>query len=179
MPTYIAFLRAVNVGTRQVKMADLRTFLSDNGFDDVETHIQTGNLKVRSALRSDAKVETRLRELLSEEYGFDIPVIARTAKQLQDLLGTIDKAGSPLSAQAKAYVGFGRGRLDAQGVQALEAWEEKDERVVVYGSDIVLWLDKGFNQTRLTNARAEKLVGTETTFRGVPVVRAMVEKWAP
>ncbi|NHA70009.1 DUF1697 domain-containing protein, partial [Phycicoccus flavus] len=37
MPRYVAFLRAVNVGGRFVRMADLRAALAEAGFGDVET----------------------------------------------------------------------------------------------------------------------------------------------
>ena len=55
MPSYVAFLRAVNVGGRFVKMAELRAALEDAGFTDVETHIQSGNVFVRSRRRSTAR----------------------------------------------------------------------------------------------------------------------------
>ena len=54
MPSYVAFLRAVNVGGRFVKMAGLRTALEDAWFTDVATHIQSGNVFVRSGRRSGA-----------------------------------------------------------------------------------------------------------------------------
>jgi uncharacterized protein (DUF1697 family) len=39
MPTYTAFLRALNVGGRFAKMADLRTGLIHKGFGEVESYI--------------------------------------------------------------------------------------------------------------------------------------------
>ena len=47
MATFIAFLRAVNVGKRQVKMAGLRSELEANGFTDVATFIASGNVRGR------------------------------------------------------------------------------------------------------------------------------------
>ena len=61
MATYIAFLRAINVGGRFVKMSDLRAGLSHKGFGEVESYIQSGNLRFSSSLRSVAKVELRLQ----------------------------------------------------------------------------------------------------------------------
>lgn len=81
MPVWIGFLRAVNVGKRQVRMASLRTLLEAEGYEDVETHIQSGNLKVRSSARSAATVETDLRRAISAEFGFDVPVVVRTPRR--------------------------------------------------------------------------------------------------
>ena len=86
MPSYVAFLRAVNVGKRQVRMASLRTLLEAEGYEEVETHIQSGNLKVRSGVRSAAKVEADLRRAISDEFGFDVPVVVRTPAQLRTLV---------------------------------------------------------------------------------------------
>ena len=44
MPRYVAFLRAVNVGGRIVKMDELRRPFAAAGFADVETFIASGNV---------------------------------------------------------------------------------------------------------------------------------------
>ena len=95
MPTWIGFLRAVNVGKRQVKMQALRELLQDKGFEDVETHIQSGNLKVRCATRSPSRVEAELRTLISDAFGFDVPVVVRTPAQLRPALERAFAAGAP------------------------------------------------------------------------------------
>ena len=55
MPTFIAFLRAVNVGKRKYPMAELRDALTAAGFEKVQTHIQTGNVVFRTNLRSSRR----------------------------------------------------------------------------------------------------------------------------
>ena len=60
MATFIAFLRAVNVGKRQIKMAGLRTELEANGYTDMATFIAGGDLPVTTTMRSAAKVEKDL-----------------------------------------------------------------------------------------------------------------------
>lgn len=177
MPTYIAFLRAVNVGKRQVKMQRLREHLAQNGFDDVATHIQSGNVRVATSERSAAKLQSRLQSVLSEEFGFDIPVVVRTAGQLRRLVTTVDAKSSPLSADARVYVGLANAVPARDGVTVLDAWDVERERVTVIGSDIVAWYDKPFNEVTLTNARVEKLVKAHVTFRDMKVIRALAQKW--
>ncbi len=43
MSTYVALLRAVNVGGTKLPMADLRTLLEGLGLTDVRTYLQSGN----------------------------------------------------------------------------------------------------------------------------------------
>lgn len=177
MPTWIGFLRAVNVGKRQMRMQTLRELLEDNGFDDVETHIASGNLKVRSATRSAARVETQLRTLISESFGFDVPVVVRTPAQLRRLAAEADALESPIAADAGRYVTFMTGALDPAGVEALHAWDVETEAARVVGNDIVLFLAAGVQGATLTNTRIERLTGAVGTARNITVVRALAAKW--
>jgi len=177
MGVYIGFLRAVNVGKRQVRMERLRNVLSDNGFRDVETHIQSGNVKVTSSMRSAAKVEEELRRLISEAFGFDVPVVVRTPAQLRRLADDAEALASPIASDARRYVTFMTGDLAPDGVEALHAWDVPTEAARVVGSDIVLFLSDGVQGSKLTNARIEKLTGAVGTARNSTVVRALADKW--
>ncbi len=115
MPRYIAFLRAVNVGGRFVKMAELREALTAAGFDGVETHIQSGNVLVGSRRRSSPSVATELERCLGEWAGFDIPAIVRTPAEVTDLVAvggrhTVAARRSRGQALPRLRVGFGRRR---------------------------------------------------------------------
>lgn len=177
MATFVAFLRAVNVGQRWVTMQHLRDHLSEHGFTDVVTHIQSGNVRVTTSMRSVAKVESTLRGLISEEFGFDVPVIARTPAALRRAATEAEAATSPLGADARRYVTFTTGGISADGRAALEAWDEPGERVLVLGDDVLLFLTKPAHQAKLTNARLERLTGATGTARDLKVVRALAEKW--
>lgn len=179
MPTHIAFLRAVNIRPRWVKMELLRTVLQDNGFGDVETYIQSGNVRVTSPARSGAKVESQLREVISEHFGFDVPVVARTPAELRGLLREAEAMPSPIAADARRYVTFLSGQLDPDGVEALHAWDVATEAARVVGNDVVLFLAEGVQGAKLSNARIEKLTGAVGTARNLTVVRALVERWCP
>ena len=177
MPTYIGFLRAVNVGKRQVRMQALRELLSANGFGDVETHIQSGNVRVSTPLRSVAKVEQRLHELISDECGFDVPVVVRTPAQLRDVAREAEELESPVAVDANRYVTFMTGALSKDGVEALHAWDVATEGATVLGNDVVLFLAGGVQGARLTHDRIEKLTGATGTARNLTVVRTLADKW--
>ncbi|MEO7447322.1 MAG: DUF1697 domain-containing protein [Humibacillus sp.] len=177
MGTWIGFLRAVNVGKRQMKMQVLRDLLCDNGFGDVVTHIASGNVRVSTPLRSAAKVEASLRSVITDGFGFEVPVVVRSPAQLVTLAEAADALPSPLGPEARRYVTMTTGGLSAQGRTALEQWDPPGERAVVIGDDVVLFLTKPAHEATLTNARLEKLTGATGTARDLKVVRALAEKW--
>lgn len=178
MPDYIAFLRAVNIGNRQVKMERLRNMLSRNGFDDVRTHIASGNVRVTTPMRSAVKVEQKLREVISAEFGFDVPVIVRTPAQLVKLATDADVIESPVDDAAR-YVTLMTGTLDPDGITALEAWPHPDEGARIIGNDVVMFLRNGVGVAKMSNAKVEKLLRGTGTARNITVIRTLADKWSP
>ena len=67
--TWIALLRAVNIGTRRYLMADLRAALTAAGYTDVETHIHTGNVRLTGPETTAEAVERRLEAIFAADRG--------------------------------------------------------------------------------------------------------------
>ena len=180
MGTYIAFLRAMNVGGRFFKMADLRKGLSDNGFGDVESYIQSGNLRLRSGLRSVAEVELAVESVLEELCGFTVRTIIRTPTHLAALTAYGIGLESPLATlpkgEARRYVTFLKEDPDDALVAMMNGWDVPGERAHVNGREIHLWLAHPSHQAKLTNARIER-GGVVATTRDWKVVSALGEMW--
>ena len=86
MTSYVALLRAVNVGgTGKLPMADLRSLCSDLGFARVETYIASGNV-VFASKSSATRVKTDLEARLFDYAGKRVGVVVRTASEMQGVL---------------------------------------------------------------------------------------------
>lgn len=81
MTTYVAMLRAVNVGGRVVAMADLRAAFTDMGYSDARSYIQTGNV-VFGTSASPTKVQSAIEHGLEARFGHGITVVLRSGAQL-------------------------------------------------------------------------------------------------
>jgi len=69
MITYLALLRAINVGgTGKLPMADLKRMCIEAGFDVIGTYIQSGNVILRSSDTADV-AKSKLERRLQEEAG--------------------------------------------------------------------------------------------------------------
>jgi uncharacterized protein (DUF1697 family) len=79
--SYVALLRAVNVGGRQLKMADLKRIASELGLDSPTTFIASGNLLFTSG-KSEATVKKELESALTEHMGKTVEVMVRTAGEM-------------------------------------------------------------------------------------------------
>lgn len=178
MPGYVAFLRAVNVGGRYVRMAELRSTLEAAGYEGVETHIQSGNVAVTTRRRSAETVAAHLREVISEWAGFDVPCIVRTPAALTTLVDEVDAVPAMLPGEPKRYLAIADGEIPADAAAAFAAWDVEGERAAAVTGGVLAELGKGFHRTTLTNARIEKMTGRTTTWRDLGVVRTVAEKWS-
>ncbi len=86
MTSYVALLRAVNVGgTGKLPMADLRSLCCDLGFARVETYIASGNVVFASKAPA-ARVKSDLEARLLDYAGKRVDVVVRTASEMQAVL---------------------------------------------------------------------------------------------
>jgi uncharacterized protein (DUF1697 family) len=86
--TYIALLRAVNVGgTGKLPMADLKAMCISLGFTQVQTYIASGNVVFQSSL-VESKVQVALEAKLKAYAGKAVGVHIRNAAQMQAVLAT-------------------------------------------------------------------------------------------
>jgi uncharacterized protein (DUF1697 family) len=83
MQTYVALLRAVNVGgTGQLPMAELKSVCETAGFSRVETYIASGNVVFDSALPV-VEIERRLESGLLALTGRPVGAFVRSVPQLR------------------------------------------------------------------------------------------------
>ena len=105
MHTYISILRGINVsGQKKIIMTDLLKLYEDLGFIDVKTYIQSGNVVFNSTKKvSNALLVKQIESKINEIYGFQVPVIIRTADDLEKII-----ASNPFKAESteNLYVTF-------------------------------------------------------------------------
>jgi len=86
MPTYIALLRAVNVGgTGALPMQQLRAMCASIGCENVRTYIASGNVIFQSRL-SARTLSAALAKRLHAHFGKSVGVFLRTHAELSAVL---------------------------------------------------------------------------------------------
>ncbi len=180
MPSYIAFLRAVNVGGRVFKMADLRSCLEEAGLEDVETYIQTGNVRFATSMRSRPKVERYVEEALAGGCGFEVPAILFTPVELRQVCDEAMRLPSPFKKSEGGhgrYVTFFK-EEDVPGPEAADeiaAWDRPGESAAVVDRAVHIWLDHPTMQAEFFGAF--KKVLAPGTNRNLKVVTTLAERW--
>ncbi len=179
MPTFIAFLRAVNVGKRQYPMAEVRDALTAAGFEDVETHIQTGNVRFRTSLRSKEKVRKALEKAMEDDRGFAVPVCLFTPAELAEVADDAKRfAAESKGGGTGHYVSLFQGTAKASDVSEFERRDVAGEQVRVGKRAGHLFLSKSYHEAKTGNDVFEKTFGVATN-RNMTVITKLVEKWGP
>lgn len=80
---YVAFLRGINLGKRNIKMDDLRDLFLDLGFSNTQTVIASGNVLFTSP---NTPATQDMERALADRFGFDIGVVLRSIIQLEKML---------------------------------------------------------------------------------------------
>lgn len=86
--TYVALLRGINVGGKHViKMADLRACFEDDGFHDVVTYIQSGNVIFNAPLSKSTALTGQIEEMLARAFDYEASIVLRSCKQMRRVIG--------------------------------------------------------------------------------------------
>ncbi len=95
---YIVLLRGINVsGKNRIAMKELKKALEDNGYSNVITYLNSGNVILDSD-REKGFVSDDIVDLLRSRFGLDIPIYVTDPSKLEEILenapdwwGTEDK----------------------------------------------------------------------------------------
>lgn len=175
MPRFVAFLRAINLGSqRTFPKGDIVRVTGAAGFSDVVTHINTGNVCLQTTMRSRAKVEATLERAYLDDRGFEVPTIAFTTQELAQILVDADEIAE--GYEGPRYVSLLKDAPTAAQARELEGKPTGEERAVVRGRAVHMLYPEGYGTARFTNAQVEKALGVSTN-RNLTVIRAVVTKW--
>lgn len=178
MPTYVAFLRAINLGAkRKFPTADLQRVVESTGAAGVQTHLNTGNVLLTSRQRSTSAVEATLEAAFAADRGFDVPTIVLTQAELLRVAADADElAGEAPFDVAAHYVTFMREEPSAQAA-AIVAHEGEGEVAAVRGRALHLMLDGNdrYHQVKLP-AAVDRAMGVWTN-RNLTVVSELARRW--
>ncbi|MGA9858053.1 MAG: DUF1697 domain-containing protein [Solirubrobacteraceae bacterium] len=174
MGAQVLMLRGINLGpNRRVPMADLRALLSDAGFDDVRTYVQSGNV-VLSSTEAPAALERHTAALISEHFGFDVPVLARSRRQLAAVVKR-NPLGDVAEDPKRYQVAFLADELDPAVAQRLRGLAAPPEALTIEGREIYAWHPDGVARSKLWTAIAGKGLGTIATARNWTTVTTLLE----
>ncbi|MHB1160282.1 MAG: DUF1697 domain-containing protein [Chloroflexota bacterium] len=164
-PTYLALLRGVNVGGKnKLPMNDLVQLFVEIGCGDVRSYIQSGNVVFTADSQLAETVPARVTAAIAERFGYEVPILLRTAEQIRDVL-----SNNPFlrtgAAEDTLHVLFLADSPAPHRIDALDPNRSRPDAFVVRGKEVYLWFPNGVAHTRLTNDYFDSKLATTSTGR--------------
>jgi uncharacterized protein (DUF1697 family) len=174
MPTWVALLRAVNLGSHnKLSMPKLRDALEAADFTAVKTYVNSGNVVLASSLRSPAKVGQAVHDVILDHFGVDTPVMMRTGRQLAEVLDWNPFPDAAAENPKLVAVLHLSGEPEAERVERFLAGDYAPVRVAHRGEEVVVdWHDR-YGRPKVDSALRK--LGVDATARNWRTLTALVE----
>jgi uncharacterized protein (DUF1697 family) len=175
MPTYVSFLRGINLGSHnRIAMPALTNLYQDQGFTAVQTYLQSGNV-VFDAPEEDADaLEIRFSEAIRTTWGLEVPVLLRTREAVTTMLIVNPYAARAEAAPTACHITLlSSAPLPAQA-EALALVSSAPDECTLLGREVYLYCPGGYGNTKFSNAFIERKLKVTATTRNLNTMRAML-----
>ena len=171
MTVYIILFRGVG-GATQLPTKPLREALTEAGFKDVATYINSGNA-VLSSRKGAASVTAEIARITKKEFGFDKAIHVVTREEWAELIANNpfpDAVAIPKFLHAAVLAD----RPEKGKVEALRAFAKGGERIEIVGKVAYLHTPEGFGTSKLAE-KFDKGIGVPNTARNWNTVIALAK----
>jgi uncharacterized protein (DUF1697 family) len=161
--TRVALLRGINVGrNKRIAMADLRAMLESLGYDDVRTHLQSGNAFFAAGAGKDSKLEQEISAAIKATFGMQVAVLVRTATELASVVDSNPFVARGIDT-SELHATFVAAAPAASKIAAVDRDACAPDEFAVGDRVIYLRLRNGVMGSRLPDW--DKVLGIRTTTR--------------
>jgi len=170
---YVAFLRAINVGGRLVKMDALVKIFSSFGFENVKTFIQSGNVIFDSEETDPDLLTTQIEKGLAKKLGYEVDVMVRTVHQLEAIVKR--NPFKKLDESAKISVAFMSSKPETKLKLPIFSAKKDVEIIEIKDRDAFCVHHLVNGESGYPNLLIEKSLGIKSTVRFWSSVKKLVE----
>ena len=172
---YVALLRGINVsGKNKLLMADLRALCATLGWQQVETYIQSGNVRFETAAVEADKLEQALQTAIADQFGYEVPVFIRSQEHFQTALAQHPILRTqPEPNHKQIYVAFLNAIPAPERVQRVLEKDWPTEQIWIQKDQVFLHYPEGAGRSKLTNNYLEKQLEVKATTRNWRTVQKL------
>lgn len=173
MATYIAILRGINItGYNIIRMEALRASFEAQGFSQVKTYVQSGNVIFEAG--KDADLAGKIEKRILADFGFNVSVLTKTPKEMARVIR--DNPFPKLTGvdHTRLYVTFLSAPAPSTAQDTLRGLATEPERFHVGRHEIYLYCPNSYGKTKLSNTAIEKKLGVVATTRNWRSVNALL-----
>jgi uncharacterized protein (DUF1697 family) len=175
----IAFLRAINVGGHNVKMAELRRLFEALGLSNVETFIASGNVIFDSPAGNIQSLEKQIENYLQQALGYEVATFIRSAAELAAITKYQPFPTAELAAPGYSlYIALLKTPPSDEAQQKLLAFQTEIDDFHIHEREIYWLCRQKMSESTFSGALLEKTLGMPATMRNSTTVKKLAAKYA-
>jgi len=173
----VAILRGINVGgKRKILMVDLKALFEDLGFTDIITYIQSGNVIFNSVEEtSNTELSDKIEKAITEKYGFEVPVIVRTASELKKAVSINPFLQKDEVNIDRLFLTFLKNTAHEEYRLKTEILDFNPDKFSIKDEHVFIFCAGKYHQSKLTNNFFESKLKTRATTRNWKTVMKLLE----
>lgn len=176
MSRLFAFLRAINVGARTVKMEDLRAHFESFGCSEVETYIASGNV-IFEWKKKKLDLDEFLSRSIEKTLGFEATTFVRSTDELAKILRYQPFSEEALKEAWVVNIGFLNTSPTAAMIDTMNT-AVGPVHTFAAGEREIYWLQRiPTSDVKLPKDFFEKALGSKVTFRSTKSLSKLAAKY--
>lgn len=176
MPKYIAFLRAINVGGRRLKMDVLRDiFAGIDSLSQIETFIASGNV-IFDSDTNPKMLEPQIETVLNQKLGYIVETFIRTFDDLRYITQNIPFSAYNPDADS-LYIGFLRDTPSDEAREKLAMLQSDIDFFEVNRAELYWLCRKSISESKISGNKIEKTLAMPTTLRDISTIHKLLAKY--
>ena len=153
-------------------MAELRRILIEDGFENVQTWIQSGNAMLKTALPPE-KLAARVQELIKTHIGAELGVIVKSREELVAVLDENPfREGYDIS---RVFFSLFNDEPENNLAQNLLSIDFSPEELVLTAQTAYMFIPGTYGRGKLSNNFLEKKLKITATMRNFNTISKMIE----
>ncbi len=170
----VAFLRGINVsGQKIIKMDFLKTLFEKQGYQNVVTYIQSGNVAFDATEPDEDKIRQHVESLIKEGTGFDVVTVIRNMEAIKKVIAANPFHNDMREETHKLYVHFLSAVPADNSVDLLLPALNPEERAEIVNQELY-FLTPSFGNTKLSNVFIERKLKCAATARNWATTNKMI-----
>lgn len=176
MNTFVCFLRGINVSGKNIfRMKEFKELLEEQGFSNVSTYIQSGNIILSSEL-TQKQIEKDIKHIIEKAYGYVVPVQVYKKNEIKAIIDKNPFLKSDTFDPKSIYFVMCNQKLSDEQIMVIhENKHATPEHIKWFKNTIYLYTNKGYSNNKIDNNLIEKKLNVQATARNLRTMLKMAE----
>jgi len=179
MTRQIAFLRAINVGGRNVSMSVLKREFERLGLREVDSFIASGNIIFKADGRPVEALAHRIETGLRAALGYDVDAFIRSEAEVAAIARYRPFSAAAMARATALNVGFLTAPLPPPARRTLQALATEIDAFHAHDREIYWMCQQKQSESTFSNAIMERALKVRATFRGINTITRLAARLAP